>query len=164
MLSGLHYRAVRTCGPILLLLAGEVADPVCIEEYDAGELTGPMIRDMERRLAIRGFGKGGRAVVVNEAHGLKPEAIRALLVAAASALNDVHAPQDDVVSEQRPQQRKQSGTGRDIVEQAIDRGPAFRPIQWGGLNPNLKISDDQVALCLRQKPDRSQVAVAAEGF
>jgi DNA polymerase-3 subunit gamma/tau len=66
---------------IAMLLAGEVADPVCIEEYDAGELTGAMVRDIERRLAVKGFGKGGRAVVVNEAHGLKPEAIRALLVA-----------------------------------------------------------------------------------
>jgi DNA polymerase-3 subunit gamma/tau len=66
---------------IALLLAREVADEVCIEEYDAGELTGPMVRDMERRLAVKGLGKGGRAIVVNEAHGLKPEAIRALLVA-----------------------------------------------------------------------------------
>jgi DNA polymerase-3 subunit gamma/tau len=66
---------------IALLLAREVADEVCIEEYDAGELTGPLIRDLERRLAVKGLGKGGRAVIVNEAHGLKPEAIRALLVA-----------------------------------------------------------------------------------
>jgi DNA polymerase-3 subunit gamma/tau len=66
---------------IALLIAREVADEVCIEEYDAGELTGPMIRDLERRLAVKGLGKGGRAIVVNEAHGLKPEAIRALLVA-----------------------------------------------------------------------------------
>jgi len=66
---------------IAILLAAEVAEQVCIEEYDAGELSGPMIRDIERRLAVKGFGKGGRAVVVNECHGLKPEAIRALLVA-----------------------------------------------------------------------------------
>jgi DNA polymerase III gamma/tau subunit len=66
---------------IAMLLAEEVAEPVCIEEYDAGELTGPLVRDLERRLAVKGFGKGGRAIVVNEAHGLKPEAIRALLVA-----------------------------------------------------------------------------------
>jgi DNA polymerase-3 subunit gamma/tau len=66
---------------IAMLLAREVADEVCIEEYDAGELSGPMIREMERRLAVKGLGKGGRAIVVNEAHGLKPEVIRALLVA-----------------------------------------------------------------------------------
>jgi len=66
---------------IAMLMANEVAEPVCVEEYDAGELTGPMIRDLERRLAVKGFGKGGRAIVVNEAHGLKPEVIRALLVA-----------------------------------------------------------------------------------
>ena len=66
---------------IALLLAQEVASPICIEEYDAGELTGPMIREIERRLAVKGFSPGGRAVIVNEAHGLKPEVIRALLVA-----------------------------------------------------------------------------------
>ena len=61
---------------IAMLLAREVAEEICVEEYDAGELTGPMIRDMERRLAVKGFGKGGRAIVVNEAHGLKAEVIR----------------------------------------------------------------------------------------
>src|SRR5437899_9676884 len=66
---------------IALLLAREVADEVCVEEYDAGEITGPMVREIERRLAVRGLGKGGRAVIINEAHGLRPEAIRALLVA-----------------------------------------------------------------------------------
>ncbi len=66
---------------IAMLLAVEVAEQVCIEEYDAGELTGAMVRDLERRLAVKGFGKGGRAIVINECHGLKPEAIRALLVA-----------------------------------------------------------------------------------
>jgi DNA polymerase-3 subunit gamma/tau len=66
---------------IAMLLAREVADEICTEEYDAGELTGAMVRDIERRLAVRGLGKGGRAIVLNEVHGLKPEAIRALLVA-----------------------------------------------------------------------------------
>jgi DNA polymerase III gamma/tau subunit len=40
-----------------------------------------MVREIERRLAVRGLGKGGRAVIINEAHGLRPESIRALLVA-----------------------------------------------------------------------------------
>jgi DNA polymerase-3 subunit gamma/tau len=66
---------------IALLLARDVADEVCIEEHDAGEITGPMVREIERRLSVRGLGKGGRAVIINEAHGLRPEAIRALLVA-----------------------------------------------------------------------------------
>lgn len=66
---------------IALLLASEIADGICVDEYDAGELTGASVRDIERRLAVTGFGKGGRAVIVNEAHGLRPEAIRALLVA-----------------------------------------------------------------------------------
>ena len=63
------------------LLAAEVACELCTEEYDAGELTGAMVRDIERRIAVKGFAPGGRAVIVNECHGLKPEVIRALLVA-----------------------------------------------------------------------------------
>jgi DNA polymerase III delta prime subunit len=63
------------------LLAAEVADPICVEEFDAGELTPARVRDLERELSIRGLGKGGRAVVVNEAHGLRSDTQRALLVA-----------------------------------------------------------------------------------
>jgi len=67
---------------IALLLAAEVAESFCVEEYDAGELTPAAVREMERRLAIRGLGKtGGRAVIVNEAHGLRSDTQRALLVA-----------------------------------------------------------------------------------
>jgi hypothetical protein len=42
---------------------------VCVEQCDAVELTGPMIRDLDRRPAVRGLGKGGRVIVINEAHG-----------------------------------------------------------------------------------------------
>lgn len=63
------------------LYAQEHCEHACVEEYDAGELTPALIRDIERRLCVRGFGDGARAVIVNEAHGLRKDAIRALLVA-----------------------------------------------------------------------------------
>lgn len=66
---------------IARLVALEIADEICVDEYDAGEITGASVREIERGLSVRGIGKGGRAIIVNEAHGLRPEAIRALLVA-----------------------------------------------------------------------------------
>jgi DNA polymerase III gamma/tau subunit len=71
------------CGKstIAKLIAEEIADPLCIEEYDAGELTAGLVRELQRRLQVRGIGKGGRAVIANEAHGLRRDVIRALLVA-----------------------------------------------------------------------------------
>ncbi len=66
---------------LALLLAAEVADAICVEEFDAGELTPAAVRDLERRSAVKGLGKGGRAIVVNEAHGLRSDTQRALLVA-----------------------------------------------------------------------------------
>lgn len=62
------------------LAAATLADAVCIDEYDAGELTAAGVRDIERACAVRGLGRGGRAVIVNEAHGLRKDTIRALLV------------------------------------------------------------------------------------
>lgn len=86
--GGLTGRAIWLSGQsgtgkttLALLLAAEVADPICTEEYDAGELTPAGIRDIERRLSVRGFGSGGRAIIVNEAHGLRSDTQRALLVA-----------------------------------------------------------------------------------
>ncbi len=62
------------------LLAGEVADPAMIEELDATDLTPAALRQIEDLLAMYGWGKGGRAVIVNEAHGLRRDTIRQLLV------------------------------------------------------------------------------------
>src|SRR5882757_4519115 len=82
---GLPGRAIWVSGQsgtgkttIALLLAAEVADPICVEEFDAGELTPAGVRDLERELSVRGLGKGGRAVVVNEAHGIRSDTMRAL--------------------------------------------------------------------------------------
>jgi replication-associated recombination protein RarA len=67
---------------IARLLAREVAGEWDVEEIDAGALTAASLRDLERNLSFRGMGdKGGRAVIVNEAHGLRKDVIRALLVA-----------------------------------------------------------------------------------
>jgi DNA polymerase-3 subunit gamma/tau len=66
---------------IAKLLAAEVATQWDTEEYDAGALTTASLRDLERILSLRGMGeRGGRALIVNEAHGLRKDVIRALLV------------------------------------------------------------------------------------
>lgn len=65
---------------IARLIAAEVADEFCIEEIDATDLSAARLREIERSMATRGFGRGGRAYLVNEAHGLSKPAIRQLLV------------------------------------------------------------------------------------
>jgi replication-associated recombination protein RarA len=65
---------------IARLIAAELADPIHIEEIDATDLTPSRLRELERGLQLRGFGKGGKAVIVNEAHGLRRDSIRQLLV------------------------------------------------------------------------------------
>jgi DNA polymerase-3 subunit gamma/tau len=66
---------------IARLIAAEVAGEWDIEEIDAAALTVAQLRDIERGLAFRGMSAtGGRAVIVNEAHGLKRDVIRQLLV------------------------------------------------------------------------------------
>ena len=65
------------------LIAAEVADPFCTEEIDATDLTPAALRNLERSMRCRGFGdsdKTGRAYIVNEAHGLRKDTIRQLLV------------------------------------------------------------------------------------
>lgn len=66
---------------IARLIAEEIADEIAIEEIDAETLTPARIQELERSSATRCIGKGGRAIVVNEAHGLKKQSVRQLLVA-----------------------------------------------------------------------------------
>jgi DNA polymerase-3 subunit gamma/tau len=63
------------------LIAGEGADDWCTEEIDATDLTPQRLKEIERTMQLRGMGaKGGRAWIVNEAHGLRrSETIRQLL-------------------------------------------------------------------------------------
>jgi len=66
---------------IARLLAREIADPFFIEECDAGWLAGAKkVRDMAYGLRYLAWGQGGRACIVNEAHGLTRDTVRALLI------------------------------------------------------------------------------------
>jgi replication-associated recombination protein RarA len=64
---------------IARLIAAEIADEFCIEEIDATDLSAARIREIERTSQTRGIGKGGRALIINEVHGLNRGAIRQLL-------------------------------------------------------------------------------------
>lgn len=84
---GLTGRAVWISGQsgtgkttIARLLAEEVADEMHIQELDASELTPARLRSIENEMQVYGFGRGGRAYLINEAHGLTKSAIRQLLV------------------------------------------------------------------------------------
>jgi len=65
---------------IALLLAGEIAEPLCIEEIDATGMTPAKLCEIEDKMQFFGWGSGGRAFIVNEAHGLRKDTIRQLLV------------------------------------------------------------------------------------
>jgi replication-associated recombination protein RarA len=65
---------------IARLLAAEVADDFGTEEVDAESLSASRVAELERQSASRAIGKGGRAYIVNESHGLKKATIRQLLV------------------------------------------------------------------------------------
>lgn len=84
---GLGGRAVWIAGQsgtgkttIARLLAAEVADADFIEEVDASTLTVAQLRSIESDMHFRAWGKGGRAYIINEAHGLRKDVIRQLLV------------------------------------------------------------------------------------
>ncbi|HLW66357.1 MAG TPA: hypothetical protein VKS79_13670 [Gemmataceae bacterium] len=63
------------------LIAASVAEDYFTTEIDAGECTVARLRELEAESAVYGGGeKGGRAFIINEAHGLRKDAIRQLLV------------------------------------------------------------------------------------
>ncbi len=62
------------------IIASMVADDISIEEIDATGLTPAAIVEIERGLRYRGLGKTGRVVIINEAHGLRRDSVRQLLV------------------------------------------------------------------------------------
>jgi len=86
--SGLAGRAYWLSGQsgtgkttIARLIAAEVASEWDTEELDAGAISCASLRELERELSLRGLGeRGGRALIVNEAHGLRKDVIRTLLV------------------------------------------------------------------------------------
>jgi len=62
------------------IIARQIADDFCIEEYDsADKLTAEELRKIDDQIAMYGWGRGGRAIVVNEAHGLRAPIVRQLL-------------------------------------------------------------------------------------
>lgn len=66
---------------IAKLIAAEICDPFFVVELDAAEATPARIRDMEIDSESYALGsKPGRAYIVNEAHGLRRDAVRQLLV------------------------------------------------------------------------------------
>ena len=63
------------------IIAAHGADELAIDEIDAQTLTPARLRDVEDGMRYRMLGsKPGKAVIVNEAHGLRKDAIRQLLV------------------------------------------------------------------------------------
>lgn len=88
MAAGLGGRAVWITGKsgtgkttLAKLLAAELADPICQEDIDAGDLTPARVKDYERESQFMGIGeKPGRVFIVNEAHGLRRDTVRQLLV------------------------------------------------------------------------------------
>ena len=62
------------------LIARELASEWCIRELDASEATPAMLREIEDDCHAYGLGKGGWAIIINEAHGLRRDSVRQLLV------------------------------------------------------------------------------------
>lgn len=84
-LSGRAYWIAGATGTgkttIANLIAAEIADPMNVEEYDAGRLTEKAVEEIERSMRCYGMGsKNGVAIIINEAHGLKAPVVRQLLV------------------------------------------------------------------------------------
>jgi replication-associated recombination protein RarA len=85
---GFGGRAIWLAGPsgtgkttIAKLIAREVAEDAWgIEEVDATGLTVADLERLERHTAGRTLGKGGWALLVNEAHGLSKQCVRHFLV------------------------------------------------------------------------------------
>jgi len=65
---------------IALLLAREIAEPLCTDEVDATDMTPAKLREIEDGMQTYGWGGKDRAYIINEAHGLRRDTIRQLLV------------------------------------------------------------------------------------
>ncbi len=75
--SGKSGTGKNVCARLLCL---EIADDMMIQEYDAGSMTFKDVEEMTMTWSMCGFGKGGRAFIINEAHGLRKDTLRRLLV------------------------------------------------------------------------------------
>lgn len=62
------------------IISNSIADDVYVQEYDsADQLSAAALDKIDADMYYRAFGKGGKAVIINEAHGLRKSAIRRLL-------------------------------------------------------------------------------------
>ena len=62
------------------IIAASIADDFFVTEYDsADDFTARECNRMIDSMCLRALGKGGRAWIINEAHGLRPAVIRRLL-------------------------------------------------------------------------------------
>ena len=65
---------------IAKIIAKSVADDIFVEEIDACGWTPAAVQELERSMSFRAWGKGGKAYIVNEAHGIRRNTLRQLLV------------------------------------------------------------------------------------
>lgn len=64
---------------IARIIADSIASPFYVEECVADQLTSDRLAEWQRCMRMYGGGKGGRAFIVNEAHGLRAPIQRCLL-------------------------------------------------------------------------------------
>lgn len=116
------------------LIAGDICDEENFIEIDAGGMTPKDINDLEKQLRMRCLGeKSGRAVLINEAHGLRSDSIRQLLV----VLERIPAHATWIFTS--------TDTGRDKLFKDIDAHPLLsRCIKF-----ELKVEDYADAMVLR---------------
>lgn len=62
------------------IIADHIADDMFITEYDCADLlTASALDKIEADMQYKAFGKGGKAYIINESHGLRKQSIRRLL-------------------------------------------------------------------------------------
>lgn len=62
------------------IIAGTIADDWMVREYDSGDEVGSdAVNEIEASMCLCGTGKGGRAFIINESHGLRSTIVRRLL-------------------------------------------------------------------------------------
>ncbi len=62
------------------IIADSIADDLYVQEFDcADQLSVSALDKIESDMHYRAFGKGGKAIIINEAHGLRKASIRRLL-------------------------------------------------------------------------------------
>ena len=124
---------------IARLIAAEIADDLFITEYDSAEgFTADVYSDIEKSMYLYGGGKGGRAYIINEAHGLRVWMIRRLL-------GMLERLPDHVVFIFTTTKAGQAG----LFEAQIDAGPLLSRCVYLSLNGEANLSRSFGNLCKR---------------